>query len=198
MRDYYSENSDKIMQYTMYICGRLDEEIIKESNDIYGKVDDILFDILGAETDEEVKKLLPEYISVLNETIRFHKKSINSIEKAAKSLTDAGADESDVETAIKAAHELSDQAIAMCELELAAAKESLRMLNNGNYTEEAVGKDVNKKVLDKVKTLLRTSHNKSTKVMKMFRTKVVRLIAAIKSSVRGKIKEMANKKKEGN
>ena len=196
MKGRYSENSDKIMQYTMYICGRLDEEIIKESNDIYEKTSKILSDIISAETEDDVKKLLPSYLSSLNEAVSFLKKSINSIEKAAKSLIDSGADESDVKNAIETSRDLINQTIAAYEMEILAVKESIRLLNNSDYTEASGTEDINKKVLNKVKNLLRTSHAKSSKLMKMIGTKVVRLIAAIKVSVRSKIKEMANKKKE--
>lgn len=196
MRDYYSENSDKIMQYTMYICGRLDEEIIKKSNDIYEKTSKILSDIISAETEDDVKKLLPSYLSSLNEAVSFLKKSINSIEKAAKSLIDSGADESDVKNAIETSRDIINQTIAAYEVEIVAVKESIRLLDNSDYTEASGTEDVNKKVLNKVKNLLRTSHAKSSKLMKMIGRKVVRLIAAIKVSVRSKIKEMANKKKE--
>lgn len=196
MRDHYSENSDKIMQYTMYICGRLDEEIIKESNDIYEKTSKILSDILTAETEDDVKKLLPNYLSSLKEAVSFLKKSINSIEKAAKSLIDSGADESDVKNAIETSRDIINQTIAAYEVEIVAVKESIRLLDNSDYTEASGTEDVNKKVLNKVKNLLRTSHAKSSKLMKMIGRKVVRLIAAIKVSVRSKIKEMANKKKE--
>ena len=196
MRDHYSENSDKIMQYTMYICGRLDEEIIKESNDIYEKTSKILSDILTAETEDDVKKLLPNYLSSLKEAVSFLKKSINSIEKAAKSLIDSGADESDVKNAIETSRDIINQTIAAYEVEIVAVKESIRLLDNSDYTEASGTEDVNKKVLNKVKNLLRTSHAKSSKLMKMIGRKVVRLIAAIKVSVRSKIKEMTNKKKE--
>ena len=196
MRDHYSENSDKIMQYTMYICGRLDEEIIKKSNDIYEKTSKILSDIISAETEDDVKKLLPSYLSSLNEAVSFLKKSINSIEKAAKSLIDSGADESDVKNAIETSRDIINQTIATYEVEIVAVKESIRLLDNSDYTEASGTEDVNKKVLNKVKNLLRTSHAKSSKLMKMIGRKVVRLIAAIKVSVRSKIKEMANKKKE--
>ena len=196
MRDHYSDNSDKIMQYTMYICGRLDEEIIKKSNDIYEKTSKILSDIITAETEDDVKKLLPSYLSSLKEVNSFLKKSINSIEKVAKSLIDSGADESDVKNAIEASRDLINQTIAAYEVEILAVKESIRLLDNSDYTEAFGTEDVNKKVLNKVKNLLRTSHAKSSKLMKMIGTKVVRLIAAIKVSVRSKIKEMANKKKE--
>lgn len=196
MRDHYSENSDKIMQYTMYICGRLDEEIIKKSNDIYEKTSKILSDIISAETEDDVKKLLPSYLSSLNEAVSFLKKSINSIEKAAKSLIDSGADESDVKNAIETSRDIINQTIAAYEVEIVAVKESIRLLDNSDYTEASGTEDVNKKVLNKVKNLLRTSHAKSSKLMKMIGRKVVRLIAAIKVSVRSKIKEMANKKKE--
>lgn len=196
MKGRYSENSDKIMQYTMYICGRLDEEIIKESNDIYEKTSKILSDIINAETEDDVKKLLPNYLSSLNEAVSFLKKSINSIEKAAKSLIDSGANESDVKNAIETSRDIINQTIAAYEVEIVAVKESIRLLDNSDYTEASGTEDVNKKVLNKVKNLLRTSHAKSSKLMKMIGRKVVRLIAAIKVSVRSKIKEMANKKKE--
>lgn len=184
-----------VAQYTHYITTEVEREIFKKYNEIKDKYFEAYNAINDSNNNDTLNTSLRAYLDSLNELINLCSESRNIVKHLISDLNKMGVEESVLKEAGDSI--LSDilSTEEFTKKEIISTKEAIKQLENHTVV-EASNFEKSKVIIDKIKSLIRKSHSDTVKALKNFGTKLVRYIAVLKSAIKRKIKEMANKKKE--
>lgn len=189
------QKESEIERYIKIIEDRVSKEYQEKYNDLAERLDDCYNNIMDEDSDEETIKFLNEYINALTDHRKCCKDLISFVEKTTKELISSGVDSDIVTTASDSVCDELRGTITILNYEIAVSKESIKYLASGEYT-ESTNPENSKKVLNKVKSLIRSTCAKRKRAFKAISVKLVRYIASVKSTLKAKMKELISKKKK--
>ena len=191
--DKIKRNHD-IQEYYFYIKDEIEKKLFERFEEIEDEYYKRYSDVLRADSDDELHEALNAYLDVLNDYMKFFTEMRKVVSETANKLRSENVDESIIKDSCdKVLLEISKSEKSI-KIEITTFKEGIRKLETSDIVESA-NSEKSKEIIKKIKSLIRSTHNKTSGSLKSIKSSLVRLIAAIKSSVNGKIKEMKNKEK---
>ena len=186
-----------IQEYYFYIIGEIEKKLFERFIETEDEYDKKYSDVLHVNSDDELREALNAYINLLNKYMKMCTEMRKVVSKTTDKLRSENVDESIIkESSDKVLLGISEVEESI-KLEIATSKESIRKLETSDIVESA-NSEKSKEIIKKIKSLIRSTHNKTSGALKTIKSSLARLIAVIKSSVRSKIKEMKNKEKQKN
>lgn len=186
-----------IQEYYFYIKDELEKKLFERIMETEDEYDKKYRDVFYANSDDELHEALNAYLNVLNKYMKIFTEMRKVVSETANKLRSENVDESIIKESSDKVHLEISKAEKTIKLEIATSKESIRKLETSDIVESA-NSEKSKEIIKKIKSVIRSTHNKTSGALKTIKSSLARLIAVIKSSVRSKIKEMKNKEKQKN